>query len=131
MTYRFPIRKGDRVALAPHTDLWMAGCRFGTVTSVVDAMSTMSERYYYVELDTGLNTGITESDLLGALGDHTSASDSTIPAYQTDESGTYGLDDCVYWDRPEADCSGRMGTTRLGRVICEHHYNHPPQMSHQ
>jgi hypothetical protein len=34
MTYRFPVVEGDRVALAPHLDLFMAGVRFGTVTGV-------------------------------------------------------------------------------------------------
>lgn len=29
MTYHFPIKDGDRVALAPHLDLWMAGARYG------------------------------------------------------------------------------------------------------
>lgn len=60
--YRFPIKNGDRVALAPHTDLWMAGCRYGTVTSI-----NREGRFYFVDLDTGRNVTLDESDLLGAV----------------------------------------------------------------
>ena len=40
----------------------------------------------------------------------------------TDEDGVYGLDDCIHWSDPEAQCSGRMGT-RDGWVLCEAHAN--------
>jgi hypothetical protein len=45
------------------------------------------------------------------------------------ENGEYALDDCVYWPRPEANCSGRMAVseTEAGvTIVCEHHFNHPP-----
>lgn len=66
MPYHFPIKTGDRVALAPHLDLWMAGCRFGTVTSV-GGEGSMGGRFYFVDLDTGRNVTLNESDLLGAV----------------------------------------------------------------
>lgn len=78
MTYRFPIRVGDRVAIAPHHDLWMAGCRFGTVTSVGGADS-MAGRFYFIDLDTGRNVTLNEADLLGAVGDTPGATPSTEP----------------------------------------------------
>jgi hypothetical protein len=40
---------------------------------------------------------------------------------------TAGLDDCIYWSRPEADCAGpRVGYRADGTTVCEHHINHPP-----
>jgi hypothetical protein len=33
--YRYPVVTGDRVALAPHLDLWMAGIRFGKVAETM------------------------------------------------------------------------------------------------
>lgn len=65
MPYRFPIKVGDRVALAPHTDLWMAGCRYGTVTSINEGLT--GGRFYFTDLDTGRNVTLEESDLLGAV----------------------------------------------------------------
>lgn len=62
MPYRFPIRTGDRVAIAPHHDLWMAGCRYATVTSV-----NYADRYYPVTLDTGRLVTLSQDDLLGAV----------------------------------------------------------------
>jgi hypothetical protein len=66
MSYRTPIVVGDRVALAPHTDLWMAGCRYGTVTSI-GGEGMVSGRFYFIDLDTGRNVTLRESDLLGAV----------------------------------------------------------------
>lgn len=66
MTYRWPIKTGDRVAIAPHHDLWMAGCRFGTVTSAQESLA--SEPFYFIDLDTGRNVTLAKSDLLGAVG---------------------------------------------------------------
>lgn len=68
--YRFPIRIGDRVALAPHTDLWIAGCRYGRVThsGTYDGLDTSREgRVYWVTLDTGRSVTLLESSLLGAV----------------------------------------------------------------
>jgi hypothetical protein len=67
MTYRWPIFVGDRVALAPHLDLWMAGCRYGTVTSI-GGEGMVSGRFYFVDLDTGLNVTLDPDSLLGAVG---------------------------------------------------------------
>lgn len=67
MTYRFPIRVGDRVAIAPHHDLWMAGCRFGTVRP--GNTGTTDPRVHVIRLDTGRDLIMHEDDLLGAVGD--------------------------------------------------------------
>lgn len=63
------------------------------------------------------------------LGPHDGAR-SSIEGFTFDDLDMdVALDDCVYWPRPEANCSGRMaqrtdedGTT----FVCEHHLNHPP-----
>lgn len=65
--YHFPIRVGDRVALAPHLDLWMAGVRFGTVVEeyrgetttryLVDHGEGVADRAAWIDAD----------DLLGAV----------------------------------------------------------------
>lgn len=34
MPYRMPAKVGERVALAPHLDLWLAGVRYGVVAEV-------------------------------------------------------------------------------------------------
>jgi hypothetical protein len=65
VTYRLPIRKGDRVAIAPHHDLWMAGCRFGRVT---DKQTTLAGQVVYtVRLDTGREVALDKTDLLGSV----------------------------------------------------------------
>jgi hypothetical protein len=66
MPYHFPIKVGDRVALAPHHDLWMAGCRYGNVTRTGVAEAT-GRRWHLVTLDTGREVALEESDLLGAV----------------------------------------------------------------
>lgn len=59
-----PVTEGARVALAPHLDLWMAGLRYGTVTS----MHVGTARpFYFVQLDNGKNVTLEPDDLLGAL----------------------------------------------------------------
>jgi hypothetical protein len=66
--YRFPIVVGDRVALAPHLDLWMAGVRFGIVTSIQDGL--VGGRFYFIDYGEGVrkrNVTVDESDLLGAV----------------------------------------------------------------
>lgn len=65
--YRFPIKNGDRVALAPHLDLWMAGCRYGTVTRRGIDSRPNPEKFYRITLDTGREVTLLESDLLGAV----------------------------------------------------------------
>lgn len=52
---------GQRVRIAPHHDLWMAGCRYGTIASVG---GVPGGRWYYVTLDTGRRVALAESDLL-------------------------------------------------------------------
>lgn len=75
MSYRTPMVVGDRVAIAPHHDLWMAGCRYGTVTSINE-----EHGFYFVDLDTGRNVTLNEADLLGSV-----AGSSATPS--TDQSG--------------------------------------------
>ena len=54
---------GQRVRIAPHSDLWMAGIRFGTVTSVSD--DWIGGRFYFVDLDhEQRNVTLAESSLL-------------------------------------------------------------------
>lgn len=65
MTYRLPIVAGDRVALAPHTDLWMRGVRFGIVTSIQEGL--VGGRFYFVDLPGGRNVTFEADDLLGAV----------------------------------------------------------------
>ena len=68
MTYRFPIFDGDRVALAPHLDLWMAGVRFGTVIAV--QANEEGTRMYCVDYGDGVSdrtVWLTAEDLLGAV----------------------------------------------------------------
>jgi hypothetical protein len=63
--YRFPIKDGDRVALAPHLDLWMAGIRFGWVNhQLVDEGGT---RRYRVFCNHNTSFWATADDLLGAV----------------------------------------------------------------
>lgn len=66
MTYRFPIINGDRVALAPHLDLWMSGVRYGQV--VEQMVNEENERMYCVVLPNGrTSVWLTGEDLLGAV----------------------------------------------------------------
>lgn len=64
MTYHTPIKVGDRVALAPHLDLWMQGVRFGQVIESVpnEEGGTM----YLIEHGIGTDW-IMGEDLLGAV----------------------------------------------------------------
>lgn len=66
MTYRTPIRRGDRVALAPHLDLWVAGLRFGTVDETMRNEEGVLS--YLVALHETLSVWLTLDDLLGAVG---------------------------------------------------------------
>jgi hypothetical protein len=68
MTYRTPIVTGDRVALAPHLDLWMMGHRFGVVTSIQEGL--VGGRFYFVDVGGGVkgrNVTLQPDDLLGAV----------------------------------------------------------------
>lgn len=68
MTYRFPIFDGDRVALAPHLDLWMQGIRFGIV--VQQSVNEEGTRMYCVDYGDGVSdrtVWLTAEDLLGAV----------------------------------------------------------------
>lgn len=63
--YRWPVYVGDRVALAPYTDLWRRGVRFGYVYDrVVDPESG----YIMFAVSAGGDVHLlTKSDLLGAV----------------------------------------------------------------
>lgn len=67
MTYRFPMVAGDRVALAPHLDLFMAGVRYGTVTEVTPEPRLFGARRYLVTSDNGIGHWLGADDLLGAV----------------------------------------------------------------
>lgn len=59
---------GDRVALAPHLDLWMAGIRFGTVESISMVMHGGRFRHlFYVECDDSRVRCFSGEDLLGSV----------------------------------------------------------------
>lgn len=117
MTYRTPIIVGDRVALAPHTDLWMQGHRIGLVTD--RKYLTDQRRYAYcVNLpDTFTYIWLGLDDLLGAVGEPprplTPAADSTgthtDPQRRYDstliESNVLGCLRCTGTDsHPESSC---------------------------
>lgn len=66
MTYRFPIINGDRVALAPHLDLWMSGVRYGNVIQTM--VNEENLRMYCVLLPNGrTSVWLSGEDLLGAV----------------------------------------------------------------
>lgn len=66
MTFRFPIRVGQRVALAPHLDLWMAGVRYGTCVSIDTALN--GQTVYTVQYGRRDQTvGLLAEDLLGGM----------------------------------------------------------------
>lgn len=66
MTYRFPVINGDRVALAPHLDLWMSGVRYGIVAQQM--VNEENERMYCVVLPNGrTSVWLSGEDLLGAV----------------------------------------------------------------
>lgn len=64
MSYRFPIYVGDRVALAPHLDLWMAGLRYGEVTDIM--VNGEGVRWYHVKCNLSTSFWAHGDDLLGA-----------------------------------------------------------------
>lgn len=65
MGYRAPIRMGDRVALAPHLDLWMAGVRFGRV---IDSRGVAGGgRAWLVWCSPTVRFWAEDGDLLGAV----------------------------------------------------------------
>lgn len=61
------ILDGDRVALAPHLDLWMSGYRFGTVTAHSTFGAGPIHHRYYVLTDDGFVHPLDSDDLLGAV----------------------------------------------------------------
>lgn len=63
------IAVGDRVALAPHLDLWMAGVRFGEVvdTFVFNDAPGRIQHGYRVKCDDGRVHAFTSEGLLGAV----------------------------------------------------------------
>ena len=63
MTYHTPIKVGDRVALAPHTDLWMAGHRYGTVERIANVTRPF---LYHVRVSPNAVYWLPMDDLLGA-----------------------------------------------------------------
>lgn len=66
MPYLFPILVNDRVALAPHTDDWMRGSRFGTV--VERSRNSEGVLRYCIRLDYSTEHGwFTDDDLLGTV----------------------------------------------------------------
>lgn len=78
MPYRWPVYVGDRVALAPHTDLWKRGIKFA---KVVDRVYSQNQpvrkgaplRVAYV-IAVGEGDAVTEhtledTDLLGSVPD--------------------------------------------------------------
>lgn len=66
--YSSTILVGDRVALAPHLDLWMAGVRFGTVESISTGVSGGRIRHlFYVKCDDSRVHCFTGEDLLGSV----------------------------------------------------------------
>jgi len=66
MVYRFPIVEGDRVALAPHLDLWMAGIRFGKVLAVAPD-GPYGARVYTVWCNERTVIKVLADSLLGAV----------------------------------------------------------------
>jgi hypothetical protein len=65
MTYHTPIKQGDRVALAPHLDLWMAGIRFGNVEQIL--VNEENERMYRVVCNHNTSFWTDITGLLGAV----------------------------------------------------------------
>lgn len=68
--YRTPIVTGDRVALAPHTDLWMQGARFGRCEDIV--INEEGYLRYLVDVSlpgeqTGVMVWLDHDDLMGAV----------------------------------------------------------------
>ena len=64
MAYHFPIKVGDRVALAPHLDLWMQGQRYGTVEDIEVIDGTT---FYTLRLSPVVCVLVKGEDLLGAV----------------------------------------------------------------
>lgn len=65
--YRTPIVVGDRVALAPHLDLWMAGVRYGTVSEVNQHVGYTEYLVDYGEGVAQRQVWLRSDDLLGAV----------------------------------------------------------------
>lgn len=63
--YRWPVFVGDRVAIAPHTDLWMRGVRFGHVCDRVLDPETGDILFAVATGSTVVN--LHKDDLLGAV----------------------------------------------------------------
>ncbi len=45
-----------------------------------------------------------------------------------DEDANFGLDDCMFWPRPDASCGGRMAVISDDHgslAVCENHVNEP------
>lgn len=60
---------GDRVAIAPHTDLWAMGARYGTVVaSTTGVVRGRIHHLFYVRTDADSSTHVLDSgDLLAAI----------------------------------------------------------------
>lgn len=66
--YSSIILVGDRVALAPHLDLWMAGVRFGNVERISTASHGGRFRHlFYVKCDDSRVHCFSGEDLLGSV----------------------------------------------------------------
>lgn len=65
MVYRFPVVEGDRVAIAPHTDEWVSGLRFGRVLAV--SVNEENQRRYSVQFDARTVRWFGPDDILGAV----------------------------------------------------------------
>lgn len=66
--YSSIILVGDRVALAPHLDLWMVGIRFGTVERISTASHGGRIRHlFYVKCDDSRVHCFSGEDLLGSV----------------------------------------------------------------
>ena len=67
-TYDPIINDGDRVALASHLDLWMAGVRFGRVEShSTCVINGRIQHVFYVLTEDNRVHAINSGDLLGAV----------------------------------------------------------------
>jgi hypothetical protein len=65
MAYRWPIKAGDRVAIAAHTDSWMRGRRYGKVEDIM--INEEGTRSFLVVYDEHHSEWLSGEDLLGAV----------------------------------------------------------------
>lgn len=90
MGYRFPIIEGDRVALAPHLDLWMTGVRFGKVISVKPEPRLFGANIYTVWCNQRTVIRVTAEDLLGAVNTIPGQGDPGASTPSTDNPDSIG-----------------------------------------